>query len=304
MRVYFFQHGLDEYRGIPGRYRYDVKGRIIDLVSAEKRDWAGVVYADGIAENTPGPNIDPHVFSDLVPRHLSFCNVDKRTSKTAVRGHLPAAAAEGAVLSEVVRPGDLVLFGNWLSTHLLWSDTVLCVGECMSIPQRNNCLTIVENLEEYWPAATKRPFDKERSLDEFLQSRTYLLGLKDSTSTGGHHRTEIDPHLQIVGSRHEPEVLTRDALVEALCNGTGFSFIPMRARQDSGNKSVRARPGLFVLEHRGIAAELGGGSGVVALSHVFGKRLIRRLIETADTLVLGSAGLIPAALKQQQRGGC
>ncbi len=303
MRVYFFQHGLDEYRGVPGRYPYDVKGRIIDLVRAESRDWTGVVYADGLAENTPGPNVDPHVFSDLVPWHLSFCNIDKRTSKTAVRGPLPPAAADRAVLSELVRPGDVVVFGNYLSTHLLWCDTVLCVGECVPIPQRNHCLRVVERLDEYWPVATKRAFDS-RSLDEFRQSRTYLLGLKDSTATGGHCRTEIAPHPQVIGSRREPQVLSRDALVEAILGGTGFSFIPLRARQDTRNQSVRARPGLFTVEHHGIKAELDGGSGVVALSHLFGKSLIRRIIETADALVLGSHDLVPTALKKQQRASC
>jgi hypothetical protein len=304
MRVYFFQHGLDQYRGIPGRYRYDVTGRIIDLGRAEKRNWRGVVYADGLADNTPGPNVDPHVFSDLIPWHLSFCNIDSRKPKTTVRGQVPAAAPEGAVLSEVVRPGDVVVFGNWLSTHILWCDTVLCVGECVGIPQRNHCLNVVEEIEEYWPDATKRPFDGNQCLDELLQSRTYLLGLKDSTATGGHYRTEIDPHLQIVGARGEPEMLQRDALAEATFSGQGFSFIPLRARQDSTRKSVRDRPNLFTMKCQGIAAALDGGSGVVALGHVFGRGLVRAIIETADMLVLNSGGLDPTALKKQERSAC
>lgn len=304
MRVFFFLHPLDSYRGVPGRYAYKARGRAIDLVRHRKEDFKGVVYADGLDDEGPGPNVDPHVFSDLIPWHLSFCNIDKRTAKTAVRGDVPAPANEGAVLSEVARPGDLILFGNSASTHIVWIDTVLCVGDRVAIPQRHGRLQVLERLPEYWTTGTKRDFGGQVDRDEFLASRTFQLGLRDSTAGGGHHETEIEPHRQIVGRRMEPESAEREVLFGEFRDGNGFDFIPLRAEQVSTRAGIRCRPGLFTANVEGIAAALGGGSGVVALSRLYGRDLVRTIIDKADRLVLDYPELTPTALKAAGQAGC
>lgn len=304
--VFFFMHPrvpvTVKHRNIPGRVPYDVKGRTIELIKGVKESWSGVVYADGFAPNTPGPNVDPHVFSDLLPWHLSYCNIDGRTDKKIVRGHLPTGAPRNAVLSEVVAEGDLIVFGGVLSTHLFFVDTIICVSHVAVIPSTTNGeLQIIDKLNEYWPSASRRPFtcfsaeDLQRFLRELRKSRTYRLGLVDGTPGGGHHATGVRPHRQIIGRRIEPASASRDQLLRDLLEGRGFNFIPLRQARVS--EQVADQPGIFSARLDRIAARLlDRDTGVVALSPADGEEVIRTILLDADRLVLDQPFLEPTKL--------
>jgi hypothetical protein len=209
--------------------------------------WVGIVFGDGYDVDTPGPNIDPNIFADLLPWHLSFCRIGDRKEKNLV-GALPAQHA-GAVLSEVVAPGDLVAFGGALSTHTVFIDTVLCVDRCPELPQRSGSFMLEEGFPDYWVAAGGAP-----TVDwpAFAASRVFRWNLKDSMRGGHHEVTGIRPHRQIVGRRGVPSVADRNTVHVALKNGEGFNFIPLAEQQVSSNKAVRARPGLFTARVHGV----------------------------------------------------
>lgn len=130
MDVFFFQHPLtrrEGNKGPPGRFAFDAKGQSVNLRTARIEEWKGQVYADGLAANQPGSNMDPNVFSDVLPWHLTYCRIISREATSVVAG-IPAAGLPALpVLPEVVHPGDLIVFGDVVSTHIECVDTVMCV---------------------------------------------------------------------------------------------------------------------------------------------------------------------------------
>lgn len=293
MDVYFFRHPLTRRKGNqgpPGRFAFDAKGRCVNLPTARVEEWTGQVYADGLGPNQPGPNMDPNVFSDVLPWHLSYCRISSRDSKSVVAG-LPIARLPPPVLPEVVHTGDLVVFGDFLSTHLGYVDTVMCVETPVEVPQQNGVFQLLERFGEY----RARVGLNGTSWEDFLRTRTFTLNLKDSLPGGGHHETGVQPcHLQLIGRRGAPPTTDRPTVLRELLSGRGFNFIPLRAERASNRRPVKDRPGLFTMHLPGFAAMLGGTSRVVRLELEKWQHLLALLVNTSDRLVLDP--LVPTGL--------
>jgi hypothetical protein len=88
MTVYFIKHSLDKYRGVPGRYGFNVHSASLQRrgTTWSPSRYSGQVYADGQGDEQPSFNVDPYVFSDVLPWHLSYCLIDKRDKKRTLRG--------------------------------------------------------------------------------------------------------------------------------------------------------------------------------------------------------------------------
>ncbi|WP_437624050.1 hypothetical protein [Sorangium sp. So ce1151] len=118
--MYFVKHSYDTHRGVPGRYAFRISARSLHRSASTwfPSAFQGDVYADGYAANQPGPNVDPNVFSDLMPWHLAFCLIDKRNKKRFLAGTT-------SILTDVVKPGDTICFGWPISAHIVLVDTLL-----------------------------------------------------------------------------------------------------------------------------------------------------------------------------------
>lgn len=240
MNAFFVRHPLEpQESSIPGRVPYQVSAmslvREVDTYKREQFD--GTIFADGFGENRPGPNVDPNVFSELIPWFHAFCQISSQSA--------PYHIAEcGAGLSECVAQGDLVFYGGAISTNMLFVDTVLCVERTVLLPQRDGRFQVKERVQEL---LTKLELDM--SPQSFLDSRTYRLNLRDAEADGRHSKTELDPHRILIGRRlaaHDLPHADSATLLELFCTGLGFNFIPVCFAAPSKNKSVRVRPGLFV----------------------------------------------------------
>lgn len=304
MRVFFFLHPIAPFRvghgsPVPGRVGFDVEGSAVDLRCGELVDWSGTVYGDGFESNQPGSNVDPHIFSDLIPWHLTYCLIDKRAPKTYVQNP-PTGLAPNAILSEAVQRGDAIVFGGTFNTNVFWADTVLRVDHTAPLPIRDSRLRIVEDIESYWPLATGEPFDARTSRERLLKSKTYRYGLVDSEPGGMHNKSDIAKPIQIIGRRGKPAETCRRGLVAELREGLGFNFIPLAKAQNSCNQDLLKRPGLFNARFPSIQRLLGPrSSGVVTLPEKQGVDLLSTIVEQADVLVVDQRPLKAPKLRER-----
>lgn len=283
-RVFFFRHPLEPMTDrhlVPGRVRYDAGGTAIMLQERAVRPWAGFVYADGFASNERGPNVDPNVFSDVIPWHLSFCRIDNRKEKNWVAGR----NGEAMVLSEVVRSGSVIVFGDHTSPHAVWIDTVMCVERVVELPtDAGGVFALQERFDEYWGQLEN--LAGPLRWHEFARTMTFKVNLEDTLPSGAHATTKVLPHRQIVGRRRVPADTRRDALSDAILAGEGFNFIPLGGAQAS--TSVRTRPGLLSIRVRDLGRlfDENPQRKVHPLPAALGTELIKQIIDGADTLIL------------------
>jgi hypothetical protein len=292
-RVFFVRHGLSCHGQIPGRYPFDVTGLTLRRESAGRRrltQFIGQVYVDGYGPNTRGPNIDPHVFSDALPWFHSFCLMDKGIERQHV---IPG----GGVLSEVVSPGDLVFYGQPISTHILAIDTVLCIRRTVALPQQDGRFLLPDGLAEILPA-----LGAKQDADAFRRTRSYAMNLADAEPGGCHCRAKLAVHRIICGgSRQSTARFARDTqLLEDFLDGRGFNLIPLADEQESTRADVRDRPRLFV--RRFCHARDLFLASVTMLAPPDGERLLRLVFDEADDLVLGP--LEPARRIRRRRVRC
>lgn len=283
--VFFFRHPLEpvtDGRMVPGRVRYDAHGTAIMLQERAVQPWAGFVYGDGFAANEHGPNVDPNVFSDVMPWHLSFCHIHNRKEKNWVVGR-----NGDAVLSEVVRPGSVIAFGDYTSPHIVWIDTVMCVERRVELPtEAGGVFALQEHFDEYWEQL--RDLAGPLRWQEFARTMTFKLNLEDTFPSRAHHTTKVLPHRQIVGRRRVPVDTRRHALTDAILAGEGFNFIPLGGAQASINSEVRTRPGLLSVRVRelGRLFENNPQRKVHELPAALGTELIKQIIDGSAMLIL------------------
>jgi hypothetical protein len=292
MNCFFFKHGLTTYRKVPGRYRYDVTGTAMVRKNEHflRKSFSGPIYGDALGKNRPSSNIDPNVLSDVLPWFLSFCLIDGCNAKRKING-------KGQTLAKTVRAGDVIVFGGLLSTHLLFVDTVLCVARTAHIPQSGKRLSV----DGYY-----RKNARTLGLgtwQSFISSRSYRLNLIDAEQGGGHERTKVEPHLQIIGRRGplgdtvEPDVIARNLL-----RGDGVNFIPLAFGSEplSRNRGVRRSPGLLTVRFTGAARVLCHSINKLAPSN--SETLLHSIVSAADTLVLDPVE--PVYPVKRRGGGC
>lgn len=130
---------------MPGRYPYRAQGVAVDLDTGLLGPWVGTIYADGFAADTPGSNVDPNVFSEVLPWHLSFCRLTDRKATSIVSG-----GRHSGVLGELVEPGDLIVFGNIFNSKIAWVDTVMCVHGRAVIPVEGGQFMLEDRFQRYW----------------------------------------------------------------------------------------------------------------------------------------------------------
>lgn len=284
-QVFFFRHSFERNGRnpeIPGRFSFAASGSALVREGERFRvenAWQGHIYADGYANEQPAPNLDPNVFSDLVPWHLSFCRISDLKKKNLVRG---------VSLGAAVNPGDLVVFGTVLSTHIVAVDAVLCVARTPVLPKRGNCLVLEEKFDEL---KAEIPEIQHLSWESFTQTRTYRLNLRDAGPSGGHHTSKVSPYRLIIGKRHTNATgATAAELERQFRTGNGFNFIPLSDQQASTNRSIRSRPQLFCRRYENALRLL--ECNITKLRPQDGERLVTLLLREAQVLVLDP--LVPA----------
>jgi hypothetical protein len=233
----------------------------------------GQVFADGRSQNQPAANVDPNVFSDLLPWFLAFCLIDSRTPKHLVSGGRN-------ILSECVQSGDLIFFGNCPSTHIIFIDTVLRVSCARELPQVRGRLGL-----QAQPSRTLQSLGLGCTWAQFERSRSYRLNLVDAEPGGRHNRTGVDPHRIILGTSKVVDQPQRpDVLLRRFLGGHGFNFIPLAAAQDSESKGVCARPRLFTKRFENARTTL--CDSVTELEARDTEALLSLILREADELVL------------------
>jgi len=282
VNVYFFEHPLEAYQ-MPGRYAYQASAKAIDLDAGMLRPWTGTIYADGFGADTPGSNIDPNVFSEVLPWHLSFCRLtDSKASSIVADGQRPA------VLSELVQQGDLIIFGNTFNSKITWVDTIMCVYGRVVIPSKGGHFLLEDEFQRYWDSVFE--FEPQMTWERFKGLRDYRCNLIDAMPPNGRHTTTaVVPHNQIIGSRPKFVDKNRAAIAAQLLAGDGFNFIPLRALDApllTDSEQEELRPGLltlmFELKKRFERIE----NSVHLLPHDLGRRLIVGILDAAKYLVL------------------
>lgn len=257
----------------------------VDLVVGSVGAWSGTVYADGFAADTPGPNVDPNVFSELLPWHLSFCRISGTDEASLVAGTRPPD-----VLSNLVRDGDVIIFGDTFNSDTVWVDTVLCIYGTATIPALGKQFILEEQFDRYRQDVLE--FVGGISWEKFTTFRDYRRNLVDTVEPGGKHTsTGVVPHKQLIGRRaqHDQVPTDREKIHELFSSGDGFNFIPLRAtsaRHLTNNKQEHERPGLlvFTFELRRLLEDV--ESRVHLLSDDLGQRLLHAILGASTFLVL------------------
>lgn len=292
--VFFFQHPLAG-RNTPGRFPYGASADAVDLDAGTCRPWTGTIYADGFGADTPGPNIDPHVFSEVLPWHLSFCRLSDDASSNLVAG-----ASRSEVLSKLVKRGDVIIFGNAFRLNVVWVDTVICVHGRATIPSEGGQFVIEDQFERYWQDVSE--FEPEMTWERFKRVRDYRLNLIDAIPPDGRHTTTaVVPHSQIIGRRRgEAGPNDRTSILTRILAGDGFNFIPLRATDAlllTDNQQERDRPGLLTFEFE-LKRQLDSVENEVhLLAEDLGKRLLDAILRAAKDLVLDPIRPLAPALR-------
>ena len=277
MRSFFFRHSLNRppHRGL-GRYAFDVTGSCLQRAAGNvyhPAPFNGRIYADGQADNQPGSNVDPNVFSDLLPWFLAFCRISRRTARECVSGGTQ-------ILSERVQPGDIVFFGGRLSRNLIFIDTILRISQTVILPQVGGCFSLQAHAGQ-----VLQGLGLTCTWSEFSNSRSYSLNLIDAEAGRVHNETEVNPHRMILGTRRAIERPQRqETLLKCFLDGEGFNFIPLANAQASKNKGVRARPGLFTTSFVNACSILSDNVSELDAAHA--EALLSLVFQQADTLVL------------------
>lgn len=234
----------------------------------------GTVYVDALATQQFAGNVDPNVFSDALPWFHAYCLIEKRDEKRI----LPS----GAILSEAAKPGDIIIYGGPLSRHIIFVDTILCVSNLPTLPQYDGTFALESEFAAFRASAR---LAQSTGWSDFAQTSSYRANLVDSMPGRRHHRAHIDPHRIIVGTRRkENGKVDAEALFQAFTRGDGFNCIPLAAVQASTRKSVKSRPGLFVIPYCDASSLI--KSGVNVLPSADGRRLLHQIFSSADRLVL------------------
>lgn len=204
MTYYFFHHPLVSLDGIPGRYAFRASGTLVDL-DGNTQYATFRVPADGLADDRPGPNIDPCPFASPVAMIHSFCRIDRRGGKYYVPN-------TRGVLSELVEPGDTILYGHLRTQngapHTLFVDSVLIVADTVILPtERVSSSRFRFVCDHQMMARVLDPAGESgasTSWDAFLKTDLWRLNLSDAASGGTHEFTRLEKHRVIVGASAEP----------------------------------------------------------------------------------------------------
>lgn len=227
-RAFFFPHALTPGRDVmapPGRVPFDV---VADVVSLQATQSAPVtVYADGYEPNVVGSNQDPCVLAAPAAFH-SFCRIDGRRADNHVRGM-------SKPLSQVVRPGDVVVYGKFEPkggpgpTERIWVDLVLVVASTLQWPTstrargercRNPACDRPARFTLKDPAAFAT---RLTGVSPGRATAAYELNLQDGESSGAHCCTALGEYRVILGAREA----TPDALA-----ALRTSFVPLADMTD------------------------------------------------------------------------
>jgi hypothetical protein len=300
MKAFFLKHPLtrkNENSGPPGRFRFDIAanalGRLGNTYNLAKYD--GSIYADGRADNKPASNIDPNVFSDVIPWFHTYCLIDASPDpKSDMKRFVYDAVAQQETphrLPESTVPGDVIIYGNTIygntrEPNVLFIDTVICVEQCIPVPQKDGRFDIDAYYNTY-----KSALGLPDTFHEFKHTRTYYCNLVAAEPPHGRHQLthNRDPHYQIIGRHAETSSIqktTATALLTQFINGNGFNFIPLRKMCCSDDAEIVARPGIFTAKFtRNVRDEL--THSITELPSGFAEDILVALLGQSDRLVIG-----------------
>ncbi|AUX27008.1 uncharacterized protein SOCEGT47_075810 [Sorangium cellulosum] len=305
VNVFLFKHCLRGYK-TPGRFPFIVEGRALRRIGSAyitEPSLRRIVYVDGYGANTPGPNIDPFVLSEVLPWILSFCNINKQDDEFLAR---PVGAFDAVsprkILPKSVNVGDVIVFGDLLPRRIIAIDTVLCVGrQPVELPQDGGQFVLRSRFNAYWKqfggAYGAMTWNQFKNLPEFKWNLADTLDKHETISELGyerptsHHRARLPTHLQILGRRGETVGGAVDTLLSDFLGGRGFDFIPLADSPPHamrGMRKVEEWPGLFIRPWDGAqAVHRAGRLKVARLDCGLGESLLRLIFEEARELVVG-----------------
>jgi hypothetical protein len=257
------------------------------------------VCIDGFEEEGPGSNVDPNVLAERLPWFLSYCNVGKSVIDLGADGR------EVGPFPDVVRRGDIVIFGDPHWADSLAVDTVIRAHERILMPTLGGVFAVEKQFTTYWKRCVDAGLADSITWGDFARTRDFVLNLADcmpaprrgadsprAAEVLGHRRQTWHPkptvpaHQQLVGTRCRVfEPTTVEAVRELFAASRGFDFIPLGAGVRPSSALVARRPGLFTVPFAG-AAKLQGAS-VFRLARAEGLALLRDILGTADRLVVG-----------------
>lgn len=202
-RAFFFPHARRPGTAPPeppGRVPFNVTATVTDGVTS----WSSpaIIFADGYAPNTVGPNQDPCVLAAPQPFH-SFCRINNNKSDNCVR-HTARS------LSASVHSGDLIFYSKFEPpsgpgpTTRVWIDTVLVVDRVVQWPtlrrpRGERCSNPLCKRHEFTlrdPAGFAALLTGESNGAE---SDAYRYNLRDAESDGFHCCTPLTDYGVIVG---------------------------------------------------------------------------------------------------------
>lgn len=176
----------------------------------EERDAAFTISADGAGRDRVGSNQDPCVFAEPLSIFHSFCKIDHHSGDTNVKEDKSYGTGQGRVLSEVVKPDDVIFYGFvGLSRGRLqrvFIDTVLVVDRVILWPT-----TEERGVERGKPYRLLRDERLPRALNvamsfaELCRTNAWAWNLADEEF---HSHSALERHRIIVG-KAEP---TKEAL--------------------------------------------------------------------------------------------
>lgn len=306
MNVYFFKHSGDRYENIPGRYPFRVRAAALErggAVFVRQAPRERVIHADGYGPDETASNVDPNVFSKLLPWFLTYC---LQTGREKHRVHdLTTGRLLPRALSHLVEPGDVILFGWPTSKTGIAIDTVMCVERAVLVPveagpQRKKRFAFNSSFSTYRDEVKKhfRDFGTV-SWQSFTAADDFRLNVVDTLSEADahavlgytcetHHKTtDLLDHKQIIGRWGDvPDEILPGALLDAFVDGRGFNFIPRAAPTEGAARGVaHSHPGLLTI--RTPAPHGLPGGGVARLSSTGGVAVLQQVFDVAEELVFG-----------------
>jgi hypothetical protein len=197
-RAFFFPHPKRS-GAQPGRPPFEVRATTVSATGVCPASEV-VVCADGYGPNMLGSNQDPCVFSGIGPPFLSFCRIDSNGARHKVVG-------TKQILSHLVRPGDMVIFGKYdppgraLRTESIWVDTVLVVDRWVRWPTSQRLQPCGANCRENkWTLASPRTLAATiAGTTDGAATDGYRFNLVDAEPGGRHCCTDLADYRVIVG---------------------------------------------------------------------------------------------------------